>query len=168
MAGLRFTEEWLVDRLKAQGQVPPAAATPLRAARLVLPRQSEDAEQIALFEWAEYVSVGQRRLADIMFHAPNGGARRPGEAGKLKAMGVKAGVPDVVLPLAAGPYLGGWWELKAGKGAPSDSQLDWHGFLREAGHYVCICWRWQEAATDIVRYLARGTHTVVDRSRLGT
>jgi hypothetical protein len=32
----------------------------------------------------------------VAFHVPNGGYRRPVEAARLKGLGVRAGVPDVI------------------------------------------------------------------------
>ena len=37
-----------------------------------------------------------------MFRIPNGGSRHPAEAARLKAQGVKAGVPDLCIPVARG------------------------------------------------------------------
>lgn len=43
-------------------------------------------------------------VLEWIIHVPNGGKLPRGLAGKLKAMGVKKGVPDILLPL---PYKGG-------------------------------------------------------------
>src|SRR6266576_1994743 len=58
---------------------------------------SENAEQTALFCWAGLNQIKYPPLK-WMFAVPNGGFRFKREAGRLKAGGVKAGVPDVVLP----------------------------------------------------------------------
>lgn len=67
------------------------------------------------------------------FHPANGGSRSRAEAGIFKAMGVKAGVPDLVIlwrtPL--GPAHG-YIEVKAGKGKLTDSQVAWRD----------LCHRW--------------------------
>lgn len=56
------------------------------------------------------------------FHCPNGEKRDKATAGKLKAMGVLAGVPDitVLLPNGQAAFL----ELKAAAGETSDAQED--------------------------------------------
>lgn len=74
----------------------------------------EENEQIALFRWAAYEKSVYPEL-EYMFHIPNGGVRNKATGGKLKAAGVKAGVPDICLPLPCKRYAGLYIELKAGK-----------------------------------------------------
>lgn len=66
-----------------------------------------------------------------LMHVPNGGMRSRGEAGKLKAMGVRKGVSDWILPFPSplGRYKGLAIELKSEDGTLSDKQED---FLHEA------------------------------------
>lgn len=45
---------------------------------------------------AEYLDLALPKSA-FWFHVPNGGARSKAEAGAFKAMGVKAGVPDICI-----------------------------------------------------------------------
>ncbi|MGH8382608.1 VRR-NUC domain-containing protein [Pseudomonas sp.] len=51
--------------------------------------------------------------AKLIYHVPNGGHRVKAVAAKLKAQGVKAGIPDLVLPMARGGYFGLYIEFKA-------------------------------------------------------
>jgi hypothetical protein len=62
-------------------------------------------EQTALFSWATWQ---EQLYPDLkwMYHVPNGGHRNKATAARLKAAGVKAGVPDVVLPAPKGIYHG--------------------------------------------------------------
>ena len=129
------------------------------------PRRLEDAEQRALMNWAKLVTVGDETLEQKLIHVPNGGARSPVEAAILVGLGVKKGVPDILLPIRTPQYGAGWWELKAGNNKLSEDQLAWHARLRAAGHYVQTYWHWHEAAQDILRYLEKGTLTVVVRAR---
>lgn len=55
----------------------------------------------------------------IIYHTPNGGRRSKREAGILKAMGVRAGVPDLAIILPA-PMLMAWAEVKLEKTAWHD------------------------------------------------
>lgn len=121
---------------------------------------------MALMQWARLVSLGDQTLFDHLIHVPNGGWRSPIEAARFKCMGVKAGVPDVLLPIRTSQYGAGWWELKVGRNKPTEEQLRWHALLRACGHYVQTYWHWHEAAQDIVRYLEKGSMTVVVRARL--
>ena len=128
--------------------------------------RQEQAEQIALLKWASLVFIGDKTLADWLIHVPNGGARSKVEAAILKAMGVKPGVPDLLLPIRNSDYSAGWWELKSGSGRLSDEQIERHAMLVDAGNYVRTYWHWSEAANDILRYLQKSTMTVIVRARL--
>ena len=69
-------------------------------------------------------------------HCPNGGARTPAEAGILKAMGVRAGTPDLLI-VHAGRAI--WIELKAARGAVSTRQAETMAAIRAAGCPVYVC-----------------------------
>jgi hypothetical protein len=144
-----------------------ASSQPLRTLGLsrVPPRRLEESDQIALMNWARLVTVGAITLEELLIHCPNGGARSKSEGGRFKAMGVKPGVPDILLPMQTSAYGAGWWELKVGRNKLSDDQLRWHAHLRAMGHYVQTYWVWHEAAADILRYLDKGSFTVIVRAR---
>lgn len=129
-------------------------------------RHLEDQEQIALMRWAQLVHVGPWLLSDVLAHYPAGGYRTRFEAAKFKLMGVQDGLPDLLLYVPAGAYVCGWWELKIGRNKPTERQLEQHAKLRSLGHYVQTYWHWAEAAQDIVRYLEKGSMTVVVRAKL--
>jgi hypothetical protein len=62
----------------------------------------------------------------MLFAIPNGGARHKAIAGKLRAEGVRAGVPDICLPVPRGEYHGLFIELKRPKGGHvSEEQEAW-------------------------------------------
>ena len=112
----------------------------------------ESGHQEALFSWAAY---NMQRLPELEYlhHVPNGGKRDKATAVALKRQGVKAGVPDIVLPVPKGEYHGLYIELKAGSNKATDNQKKWLKFLRQQGHYTAICYSWQLAAELIERYL---------------
>ena len=66
--------------------------------KYTLPPPTEDVEQICLFRWATAQQGKYPELA-LMYHVPNGGKRSKSEAARFRAMGVKAGVPDIFLPV---------------------------------------------------------------------
>lgn len=115
---------------------------------------SEAQEQKALFQWAQ---VGRQRFheLELLFHVPNGGKRDKREAIALKKEGVKAGVPDLVLPVARGEYFGLYIELKVGRNKPTEKQLGWIEKLKEQGYFVKVCYGWQEASEVITNYLEK-------------
>lgn len=116
---------------------------------------TEHAHQAALFCWAsmKYETYPELRL---MFAIPNGGLRDKITAARLKATGVKAGVPDIFLPVAIfGRYHGLFIEMKADKGTLSVAQSKWCFDLRDAGYEVVFCYGWEQARDTIIEYLNR-------------
>lgn len=73
----------------------------------------------------------------------------------LKRQGVKAGVPDICLPVARNGYHGLYIELKAGKNKATKNQEKWQVFLNDQGYYAVICYGWREAAKVIEEYLLK-------------
>lgn len=69
------------------------------------PIPTEAEEQIALFEWAR-LQTGRFPELALLYHVPNGGSRNKIEAARLRAQGVKSGVPDLCLRLHAGQVTG--------------------------------------------------------------
>ena len=76
----------------------------------------------------------------LIFAIPNGGQRHPAVAAKLKAEGVRAGVPDLMLPVARQGYCGLFIELKCNDNKPSEAQLDWIRNLRAEGYKCEVVW----------------------------
>ena len=114
---------------------------------------TESQEQQLLFEWAA-LSAGRWPELALMYHIPNGGSRSKSEAGRFRAEGVKAGVPDICLPVARGGYYGLYIELKRVKGGRvSPAQQGWISALISQGYYACVCKGWDDAAGVIKKYL---------------
>ena len=70
-------------------------------------------------------------------HCPNGGWRSKAEAGAFKAMGVRAGVPDLLVWTQDSGHFA--IELKAGAGKLSPAQVAWHDTVSSLGHRVYVC-----------------------------
>lgn len=88
-----------------------------------------------------------------MFHIPNGGSRNKLEAANLKRQGVRAGVPDLFLPVARGDFHGLFIEMKYGKNKPTDKQKEWLVNLGGQGYAVAVCYGFNEAKRKILCYL---------------
>ncbi len=117
--------------------------------------RDEHAEQAALFRWASFARARFPELA--LLHAiPNGGHRHKAVAARLKAEGVKAGVPDVCLPVARGGHHGLYIEMKTATGKPSKLQRRWLVLLREQGYRAELCHGWMTARIVLENYLAAG------------
>ena len=90
----------------------------------------ESGHQEALFSWAAY-RTGLMPELQYMYHVPNGGKRDKATAAVLKRQGVKAGVPDIMLPAARAGYHGLYIELKAGENTTTKKQKEWLEYLRQ-------------------------------------
>jgi hypothetical protein len=120
------------------------------------PVPTEAEEQITLFSWAE-IQSGKYPELNLLYHVPNGGSRHKAEAGRLRAEGVKAGVPDLCLPVARGEYHGLYIELKRQRGGKASSfQTEWLSALSAQGYKAALCCGWQQAAEVIIEYLTGG------------
>ena len=115
-------------------------------------QQLEAREQEWLFRWAEVKALQYPELS-LLYHIPNGGKRNAKEAANLKRQGVKAGVPDLCLPVARGKYHGVYIELKAGKNTTTAKQDEWIQKLDEQGYLSLSCNGWNAAAEILESYL---------------
>ncbi|MGE4267158.1 MAG: VRR-NUC domain-containing protein [Deferribacterales bacterium] len=114
---------------------------------------SEHNEQVSLFQWAAMQTARYPELA-LMFAVPNGGLRNATVAAKLKAEGVKPGVPDIFLPVVRGGYHGLFIEMKRTKGGKlSAEQANWIAKLLEQRYAVYKCEGWAKAKECIEQYL---------------
>jgi hypothetical protein len=118
---------------------------------------SEDTIQKQFMECATQFS-GQVPEFQWFFHVPNGGTRHVREAVKFKAMGVKPGVPDILLPIPKPPFNGLAIEFKAGKNKSTEQQLIWQDFLRKQQWYVTICYTWEDAICAALLYCNKNPH----------
>lgn len=119
----------------------------------------EHIEQCALFEWATYNSRAMPLLL-LLYAIPNGGSRNLREGVRLKREGVKAGMPDVHLPVARRGFHSFYIELKAPATIYSEAgrvlkhQAAKHEELRAVGNRVEVCFGWRKASELLAWYLS--------------
>lgn len=119
---------------------------------------TEDSLQISIFMWAQKNFEKYPEL-HWLFAIPNGGFRTKAGAGKLRAMGVKKGIPDIMLPIRRGPYAGLLIELKkeatAGKraGQVQPDQKKWIEFFKSQGYGAMVCVGFEQTINTIIQYL---------------
>lgn len=123
---------------------------------------SESQEQQALIQWSQYARQEYKEL-ELLYHVPNGGRRDKREALSFKRQGVKAGVPDLVLPVGRGGYLGLYVELKVGKNKTTANQNIWIENLRNQNYRVQVCYGWLEAKKVIEDYLMQPKTEVIKK-----
>ena len=106
---------------------------------------SEHDEQVAVVEWCDLNGIP-------VFAIPNGGMRCKRTAALLKAEGVKAGVPDLFIPLPKGGYAGLFVEMKDVDGRkPRPSQMQWLETLNANGYAAY----WAKGAAQAIDLICR-------------
>jgi VRR-NUC domain-containing protein len=118
-------------------------------------RDLEHREQVALMAW---IDANKRKYPELemAFAIPNGGKRSKAVAGKLKAEGVKSGIPDICILAPRGGLHGLLVELKTSTGRPTPLQLEWIDRLNRYGYRAVVAKGWEAARDEIVGYLAMG------------
>ena len=117
------------------------------------PVPTESNEQQTLFEWAKRMEGKWPELA-LMYHIPNEGKRSARTGARLKAEGLRSGVPDICLPVARGGHHGLYIELKRRKNSRvTQDQLDWIADLVAQGYVAAVCRGCDEAIDLIISYL---------------
>jgi hypothetical protein len=104
--------------------------------------------------------------ARLLFAIPNGGARDKVTGSLLKAEGVVAGVPDLMLAKQKwtidtdeGDVIHQWEsnglfiEMKAPGGKVTPRQAEMHKLLTAQGYEVAVCWSFDEFKQTIEDYL---------------
>ena len=119
-------------------------------------RDSEDAEQETVIQWARICS-GKWPELKLLHHIPNGGRRNAKEAAKLKRMGVLAGVADLHLPVARGGYNGLYIEMKYEEGRLLESQKKFLKAAAAEGNYCVVCYSAADAIEVLNLYMHRRT-----------
>jgi len=108
----------------------------------------EHTEQVKLVMWLRAF------YPDLMVAAiPNGGARKAKEAIKLKAEGVLAGMPDLLVAEPSNGFHGLFIEMKTDDGVVSQAQKRVHASLLLKGYAVQVCRSYDEGKIAVENYL---------------
>lgn len=107
----------------------------------------EDGHQYAFILWTQQASVRAKwpELA-LFYHVENERQCSPQQAARRKRMGVKRGVPDLVLPVQRGRYAGLYIEMKTPTGRTTTEQEWWVANLNAGGYFAAVCHGWEDAA----------------------
>lgn len=114
--------------------------------RLTMPHHFEDNEQVAVVTYCAWNNIP-------IFAVPNGGHRNAIEAAHLKRSGVKAGVPDLVIPLPNAEHHGLFVEMKYGKNKQTEKQKIWQRNLTALGYKAVVCYGYDAAVAVIEEYI---------------
>ena len=89
----------------------------------------------------------------LFCHIPNGGYRNAREGAKFKMMGVRAGMPNILIFEKKNIFSGLFIELKIGKNKTTDSQNLVIKELIRLGWAGSICYTFEDAKHIIDNYL---------------
>lgn len=101
----------------------------------------------------------------LLYAIPNGGWRSKKTAGRLKAQGVRASMPDMCLPVPRGPFHSLYIEFKVAGRYGSKDQRQMADDLRAQGHCVVECQGIEEALGSLLGYLVLSTNTTLVEQR---
>ncbi|PQJ26743.1 hypothetical protein BSZ35_19025 [Salinibacter sp. 10B] len=124
--------------------------------------RSEDELHRACVQWADVQSAALPELK-ALFHPPNGGARSAAAGARMKAMGARAGIPDLCLPIVRPvtwtngdevPAGALWVELKSAEGRLRDTQRTWRARLLKHQHCWTLCRRLEDFRVAVTDYIS--------------
>lgn len=125
-----------------------------------LPVPKEEDECMWLYQWARIQRWNARPVSDVLIHVPNGAflghdaKTRAITMGKLKAMGVRPGCFDYLIPVPSPDHAGLWLEMKRIEGGEvSADQKDFKRLMSLLGWRCEIAKGWVAASRVIEEYL---------------
>jgi hypothetical protein len=90
---------------------------------------------------------------EALFAIPNGGSRDPITGSRLKAEGVRPGIPDLMLAVPVSPHAGLFMEMKEGNRPLSEAQVRVGRYLISVGYLATAARSSEEAIKIIKKYL---------------
>jgi hypothetical protein len=117
--------------------------------------RGEEIEQARVIKWSHKVAVRDLMPAlRWLHHSPNGGKRDAFTGAQMKALGVKAGFPDLILPVSNQSFTPGLViEMKSATGSTSPEQKEWLAHFEAQGWAIRVARSAQEARTHLCQYL---------------
>ena len=107
--------------------------------------------QVELVRWSATVPG-----LSLLFAVPNQGERSKATRGRMLAEGLKAGVPDLILPVPKSGFCGAALELKIYPNRPSPAQMAWLDSLEGVGWRCAVAYSLEQAKNFLACYL--GSH----------
>lgn len=113
---------------------------------------TEEEEQKTVISWCRLNETKWPELG-LIYHVPNEGKRSKATAAAEKAMGLRAGVSDLCLPVRTVWFPGLYLEMKALDGKLTKEQREFLTAVGKQGYCCCACWGADAAMGLIERYL---------------
>ena len=114
----------------------------------------EEIAQAKVIKWSHRKAIRDQLPAlRWLYHTPNGGLRNAVVAMQMVALGVKKGVPDLILPVAMSCFTGLVIEMKSDTGTTFKEQAEWMEHYKAQGWSVKLCRSAEEAHQVLCKYL---------------
>lgn len=97
--------------------------------------------------------VRSKPWGPFLFHIPNESVGGYGWMIRNRQMGMKKGVPDLMLPIPMHGYHGLFIEMKAAGGRLSNEQKCWLKALDTFGYKTAVCVGWEAAKNELEGYM---------------
>jgi len=116
--------------------------------------RGEEIEQARLIKWSHKVAV-RELMPELawLHHSPNGGKRDALAGAQMRALGVKRGFPDLILPVANPHKAGIVIEMKSATGSTSSEQKEWLAHFERQNWEIRVARSAQEARSHLCQYL---------------
>lgn len=113
---------------------------------------SESQTQIAYFHWVKLKESQDDRFLAV-FAVPNAGARTPRAGARMKAEGLRAGIPDIFCSIPSKGYHGLYIELKKKGGKISPNQITYLDLFTKYNYLCKVCYSLSELIEVTEDYL---------------
>lgn len=116
--------------------------------------RTEEIEQARVIKWSHKAEV-RALMTQLkwLHHSPNGGRRDAFTGAQLKALGVKPGFPDLILPVKTSISTGLVIEMKSAKGKLSAEQSEWLDHFIENDWQIAVLRSAEHARIALCNYL---------------
>ena len=118
----------------------------MRTMKKKVAKATETEEQITVIEYCDLHQIP-------IYHIANEGKRTRYAGDLLKQMGMRAGFPDLCVPIPKGKYHGFYIEMKSASGKATKDQIRWLKCLKNNDYATAICYSSTEAIDKIEKYL---------------
>ena len=114
----------------------------------------EDRIQEACVTWFD---IQFPKLSRLLHHSPNGGKRNAREGARFKAMGTRAGFPDLILLYPAQGYHALLIEMKTTRSGSRQTanQKEYQRIVEKHGYKYIVCRTFDEFQKVIINYLTK-------------
>jgi len=117
-------------------------------------KKTELSEQQAVIDWC-VINSGRFPELKTIYHIPNEGKRSRIGGRELRSAGLKAGVPDLCLPVSRGGWNALYIEMKLDKTKKcSKEQIEFQKLLKQFHNGCVVAYGADEAISYLRQYLA--------------